>query len=233
MLIFGICVLILLALFSSGCFEDDNEKEKDTDGDGIPDDEDDYPENENLTANLEVTKSKIFDDPVQGSDKKYWEVFIEFQNNKNYPIDTIHIYVTFSFSSGSPATIHKPDWSGNVLQPGERAISSAGVFDSRTVDSYNIVIKANKGGENWTKPNVEIVSDSLISDDTVKVEMKNNGTENITVETWIAYFDVDGEFLDTYEGTFSTQLAPGETGTKKVESYRGPVSTYDVYLKFV
>ena len=76
------------------------------------------------------------------------------------------------------------------------------------------------------------MSDSL-SGDTVSVNMKNNGTESVTVETWIAYFNANGQFLNIYEGTFSTQLAPGETGTKNVESSRGPVSTYDVYLKFV
>ncbi len=76
------------------------------------------------------------------------------------------------------------------------------------------------------------MSDSL-SGDTVSVNMKNNGTESVTVETWIAYFNANGQFLDIYEGVFSTQLAPGETGTKNVESSRGPVSTYDIYLKFV
>ena len=234
MLIIGICVLVLLAVFSSGCFEEDEEEKEeeeeeeaqDIDGDGVPDSEDDFPSNGQWSAILEVTKINWSTNENRGT-TTYWE----FKNNKSYSINVMKGTITLFYDDSTTFSWGKEIWKNGILGSGEKGVANGYIYtvEEKNVSYAEVEVKGKKGGGNYSRPDVEIESEEFTGE-WVYAYIKNNEAVDVNIEIGVAYFNAKGELLETSEPGSLDTIGPGETKRFGKMTGKEGVTTFNVHI---
>lgn len=242
-LIIMVIIIVIIGTLAAYFIEYRGQSEPDSDNDGIPDDEDDYPNDSNFCAKLDVINSNWY----RLNESVY--VILEFQNNKRFDIYWVESIVILKTASIEYFTSdYTVLYSRNILKPGDKAVSFW-IFEdpNSSVASYEIEVKGEnrKEQEPFKRPDVELLSDEgeyNISDNNsvpgryiVSGKIKNDDDIEQVVNVWVAFYNSNGKILDVNFETIIVQITTEEASDFIVESNTpkaDEISDYELYLVF-